>query len=81
MRELSEKLLLLVEAAEPRLREISEAESISWLPSGWECRGGGTRVGAELGSSGSQFEVRADGPTERNSTPLLARSQNLMTGQ
>jgi hypothetical protein len=36
MTELSEKLLSLVEAAEPRLREISETESTeSILPGGW----------------------------------------------
>jgi len=36
MRELSEKLLSLVEVAEPRLREISEWESIQpILPGGW----------------------------------------------
>ena len=36
MRELSEKLLSLVEVAEPRLREISEKESIQpILPGGW----------------------------------------------
>jgi hypothetical protein len=36
MRELSEKLLSLVEVAEPRLREISEKESVQpILPGGW----------------------------------------------
>jgi hypothetical protein len=36
MRELSERLLSLVEAAEPRLREISEKKSIQpILPGGW----------------------------------------------
>jgi hypothetical protein len=36
MKELSEKLLSLVEAAEPRLREIGESESLQpILPGGW----------------------------------------------
>jgi hypothetical protein len=39
MRELSEKLLSLVEVAEPRLRELSDRESIQpILPGGWSCK-------------------------------------------
>jgi hypothetical protein len=35
MKEASKKLLSLVEAAEPKLREISESESIQPMPGGW----------------------------------------------
>jgi hypothetical protein len=39
MKQLSEKLLSLVELAEPRLREISEQDSIQpILPGGWSRR-------------------------------------------
>jgi len=39
MKELSEQLLRVVEAAEPRLREISAPEGIKpLLPGGWSCK-------------------------------------------